>query len=301
MKQIFLILMFPAFGLLAENVAETAFKAGDYKKSIAAFQEIIKSIPDDQKGPLLVQLASAYWKDQYQEPAFKNFLNALHYTSAAPSPALSEDEQKLYEQGLKIYLDHLLSGSPKEMARQLLGVGKATMEAHPDYYLLNLLLSTAYANLGQFEEFFNAFYRSYPYYSNHYLTYKTQAILHIKLFEREASLKSKDEQRQLVYEYITKAMEQNPQDISLYKIGLSFTLAGEQKSVLKTYLNQIIEKNIVIPRHDVAAFVQQAIEFNELDLAQKIVDKSREWYQYSRVIDEVQHSLNQHKANKIHE
>jgi hypothetical protein len=44
-------------------------------------------------------------------------------------------------------------------------------------------------------------------------------------------------------------------------------------------------------RGDIAFYVQQAVSINEIELAQKFIDKATEWYQYSRTIKSAQQYL----------
>jgi hypothetical protein len=240
-----------------------------------------------------LQLALACLKDQNQEKAIQEFLRTLETVAPKAVPSVTDQEKELYEKGYRIYLDRSFDHTPKDTAIKLYQEFKQTTDEHKDYYLLNLLMSTAYANLNRYEEFFNAFYRSYPYYSDHYLSYKTKAALHIRLFEKARQLSEREEERKLVFANTLSAIEKNPFDIGLYKIAMLF--AGENHvKVVKDLLTEISQKNIVVPRHDIVFFVHQAITSNQIDAAQKFVDKSREWYHYSRSISEAQEHLDQH-------
>lgn len=271
----------------------------DLKKSIDVYKAQAQTVVPDQKGALNFKLAIAYLQDQDQEKAFQSFVEALELTRSRAAPQASAEESQLYEQGLAIYLDHTGTSSPKETALKIYQNYKQAAEGHPDFYLLNLLMATAYANLGRFEEFFNAFYRSYPYYTEHYLTYKTKAVLHIKLYERARVLEDRDAQKKLVVANIEKAIDKNPQDTGLYKIAFLFSDNDKKSRVVAAYLNKIIDEGLIVPRNDVPIFVHEAIEERHMDLAQKFVDKSREWYQYSRAVNEAQELIN--KAKKTDE
>jgi hypothetical protein len=264
------------------------------KTTIDHFHKEIEIVPQERKGEVSFQLALAYLKDQDQEKAIQEFLRTLEALTPKAAPSLTGQEKELYEKGYRIYLDRPYDNTPKDTAIKLYQEFKQTTDEHKDYYLLNLLMSTAYANLNRYEEFFNAFYQSYPYYSDHYLSYKTKAALHIRLFEKARQLNEREEERKLVFTNTMNAIEKNPFDIGLYKIAMLF--AGENHAkVVQDLLAAIIQKNIIVPRHDIVFFVHQAITSKQIDAAQKFVDKCREWYHYSRSISEAQEHIDQHR------
>lgn len=271
-----------------------SFCSGDCKASIDNLQKEMETVSQEKRVDVTLQLAQAYLKDQNQEKAIQLFLNGLDLMASKPTPTLTKLEKELYDKGSKIYLNRSLDNTPKDIAIKLYQEFKQVADEHKDYLLLNLLMSTAYANLNRYEEFFNAFYQSYPYYSEHYLSYKTKAALHIRLFEKARQLNERENERKQVYTNTLKALEKNPLDLGLYKIAMLF--AGEEHSeIVKNLLNEIIQKNMTVPRHDILFFVDQAMSSNQVDIAQKFVDKSREWYHYSRSITEAQEHIDQHR------
>lgn len=74
---------------------------------------------------------------------------------------------------------------------------------------------------------------------------------------------------------------------------LGFTTEENKAAMLRTYLNKIIDQNIVLSRIDIPYYVEIAIAFEEYDLAQKFLDKAKDWYAYSRVVNVAQQRLDE--------
>lgn len=262
----------------------------DYKKEIENQLNSLKVISKEQAGPVKQKLAILYYRDQNHEKSFQIFLEALEDSQASPLSAVSLEEQNLYEHALKIYLDPL-GASPQETAEKIRTNYSSVLQEHPDYYSIGYLAAIANANLGRFPDFFKIFYQSYIHLPNHYLAYKAKAVLHIKLFEREYAGNERERQRGLVLDNLKRASEVYPQDVSLYKMILMFSIEEQKPQLVSAYLNKIIDNNMMVPRVDIAFFVQQAVSANERELAQRFIDKAKEWYHYSRVINAAQEYL----------
>jgi tetratricopeptide (TPR) repeat protein len=247
------------------------------------------------KNDQMLDKAIAHMRDQDLERGFQVFLDALEDLKDQPAPSVSEEEKGLYEKALKIYESRESHCFPKENALKIYQEFKQIADSRKEYYLLNLVMGTAYANLGRFEEFFNVFYRSYPYYKDHYLSYKIRAIVHIKLFERARTLQEREGQGQLVYTHILKAIEKNPSDLGLYKIAILFAPDTHKQQAVELAMHRFVDENVAVPRGDVYFFAYHAVSAGLLGRAQKFVDQSRAQYQYSRAIDEAQEYINKHK------
>lgn len=257
---------------------------GDTKKSIEEQAAKVDLVSLNEKGCQMVQLAIAYLRDQNQEKAFQIFLEALDFPVPASAPRVTENERQLYDQGLQIYLDHSGPGAIEENAIKNRTTLEPILAEHPDYFVLNFLLASAYANLEMYQEFMESFYKSFQLYPEHYLAYKTKAILHVKLFERYRTVSEREGQRKKISACLTKAIEKNPMDTGLYKLMMVFASEENKGQIVSLYLNKMINDPIIVPRADIAFFVHKAAEVKELDLGQKFVDKAGQWYKYSRVV-----------------
>jgi hypothetical protein len=292
-----LVLFLSGFVLQAKasEQLQKALDEGDYKTAIHAYQQQLEQSPLEEKGWLLKKLAIIKFKDQEQEKAFQIFLEALEIApDNSPACSLTPDEEALYQKALSVYLDHN-NGSPQIISEKIYRIYEPVLMQQPHLHLLAYLVASACANLGKYEEFFNLFYDSYCFYPNHYLAYKTKAILHIKLLERARTATERETQRWAIFQDLSKAIEKQPTDDSLYKMLIVFSPEEKKNYLLCDSLNKIIDGNMIIPRADMSFYVQKAVDAKEYALAQRFIDKAREWYRYSRVIDSAQQYLDAHK------
>lgn len=246
------------------------------------------------RSDLQVDLAILYWKDQDQEQAFRTYLQAIEGIQVALPTNINKEDEQLYQKALTVYLDHS-HGSPQEISAKLLKDYVSVFKERPNAHLLGFIVAAAYANQGDFEDFFKVFYNAYKYYPDHYLAHKTKSVLHIKLFERERELSQRELQRQSILFHIEKAIDRLPTDDSLYRSYIFFTSEDKKGKAVEYSLNKIINKNIVISRSDIPYYVAEAVETNNFILAQKFIDKAREWYKVSRVINNAQEYLDKRK------
>lgn len=285
--------MFYSTFFLLVSLQSVCGETEDLKTTIQSLNSSISHASTEEKGPLQVQLAIAYYKDQEQEKAFRLFLDAL---ASTPPPSSNyqptPQEEELYHEALKIYLSH---NSPRSNAEELKKKYDLALKNHADYANFGFILCAAYANLGEFPQFFSSYYASYQKNPTHYLAYKSKAALHIKLMERSRSADDREKQKERILKNAKLAVEHYPQDTTLYKLILMFTKDGDRATVLGLYLRKIIDSNIVIPRSDVAFYVEQAVTTGQWGLAQQFINKAREWYAFSKGIDAAQHYLDQHK------
>lgn len=254
---------------------------------------VIAFAREPQPGEILSRQAIAYYKEQHQEKAFSTFLNALEITPYPITvPNSKAEENALYEKALQIYLSDNAHSKQENSKKILQEYGESAAE-HPDYYLLGYLISSAEANLDQFPEFFERFYRSYVNNPDHYLAHKAKAVLSIKLQAKGRTPVEKERWREKSIANLHRAIDLYPFDASLYKMLLTFASEGEKKILLIYILNKIIDNNAIIPRTDIAVYIQQALAYKQIDLAQCLVDKSRTWYGYSRTMEELQNKIRQ--------
>lgn len=271
-----------------------ALQQGNYKKAQELCMSYLNVATPKEVGWAKAQLAIAYYKDQEHEKAFIAFLEALLTSNEQPATA-SKNETEAYQKALKIYLEDA-GLSPIETARKILGKFETHDQEIKDDPHLNFLIALSYANLGQYDRFFEKFYDSYVNNPQHFLVYKAKAALCIKLYERAKTLEERTAQADWIIRHAQKALELNPQDTSLYRMILGFTPPDKKANRLKTIIEKLIDRNIVVARQDIAYYNELAIFFQQYDLAQKFLDKARSWYAYSRVIHEAQEYLNQQRT-----
>lgn len=267
----------------------------EIKNAIAKQQEMIAQAGADEKGAAIEALALLYLKDQDQERAFKTFLEALNHTKARTQTAIVDLDE--YNQAFALYLNGS-SRSPQETAEQLIGKLLPILEKEPKKYLLDYFVAIAYANLGKYEEFFKHFYSAYPFYPDHYLAYKTKAILQIKLLERTRGDSERAAERQRIMENLLLAMEREPLDTTIYKLLISFSPKEKKKDQVQLCLKKIINGNIMIPRSELMFYVIEAVDMNEIEWCQRFISCLKEWYPQSRLVasaEEYAHKQDTHK------
>lgn len=304
-KKSFLITLLPAMLLWSaqfeaiQKKAEHAISQGYIKEAETLYTDFLGQASHTESGITLAHLAITYLKDQEQEKAFKIFLEALEQPIDKQELSnLHEEENNIYQTALKIYLK---DGGlvPDETAHTIISQFSSVYEKNGHFHLLGLILAINYANLNQFDLFFDQFYNSYIHYPTHFLVYKTKAALHIKLYERAKTEDQREEHRSHILNNVQKASELEPSDTSLYRMILGFTPDASKPAVLSSCLNKIIDKNIVVSRIDIPYYAEMAMAFDLNELAQKFLDKAQEWYGYSRVITVAQQRLNE-KTKKGH-
>ena len=123
------------------------------------------------------------------------------------------------------------------------------------------------------------------------MAYRTKAILHIKLFEKARTSQEKAEQRQKILENLRLAEGVYPQDTSLYKLQITFSSDADKLKALQSSLQKIMSENMIVPRTDILFYVSEALEAKDKKLAQQFLDKAKEWYQVSRMIDTAQEMI----------
>lgn len=267
--------------MLMELVA--LFILGDAKAGLIRAQENLETAPDKPKAK--VELARAYWQDQNQEKAYQTFLEAIMATEAKPYSD-NTDEERVYQKALALYLNQ-----PPEEAKMTAEMMKRefgpSIKAHPEWSRLRLLYALAEANTQDIEAFFDDFYAAYPYTASHFLTYKTLAILHIKLFERAKGDAEREGQRREIRKWIASAQSAYPADFSLYRMEIAYAPPEEKDRVKEEVLNKILRLSIIPPRRDTLYFLRLAKECGTSELFDQWLKKAMEWYPGSRSIQQI--------------
>ncbi|MEI8364992.1 MAG: hypothetical protein WCF65_01115 [Parachlamydiaceae bacterium] len=263
---------------------QSALEDRNYKKAIAIQRETIAKATPKEKGELTYSLVLLYLKDQDQENAFQTFLEVLDQpqNSLRKNSTGNPCDQQLYEQALAIYLD-TSSPSPQATAQRLLDKLGLMTQKDP---LLDYFVAISYANLGRYDLFIHYFHCAYQSYPDHYLAFKTKAILHIKLLERRRSEGERQVQREAISDNLMQAMQREPNDTTIYRMLIGFSQTEKKRERLRLCLNKILNDNIIIPRGDILFYVQEALDVGETALAHQFVCRSSEWYPQSRIVSE---------------
>lgn len=276
-------------------VPEKKLEASNCESSLPVEAQPSQVSPKD-RGLTQKNWAIAYYKDQEQEKSFKAFLESLKEVPAVEAVNISPDEKLIYEQALKIYLEDAGYDSDKT-ATKIISQFEPFFTKNPNFYHLSYLLAMSKANLGLYEQFFELFYNAYLHDPQHFLAYKAKAALYIKLFERAKTEEERQAARLQILSHARKAVAIEPYDTSLYRIILGFTQKDAKGQVLSTYLNSILEQNVVLSRIDIPYYVEIALAFHQYDLAQRLLDKAKQWYAFSRVINLAQKLLDEKRGH----
>ena len=266
------------------------------KQLIAEKQKALASaMSEGAKSSLLYELALAYYQDQEIDVAFSYFLEALKRVPKKSAELhMEERESLLYKSALEDYLTRAGS-DPAYVAGELLQKYGEEADQNRDFIHLNFLIATAYANLSKYDDFFDRFYKGYPYLHDTFLAYKTQGILYLRLSHHGKSTEERQGFQAEAFKYLTGAVERNPQDPSLYKVLIFLAKDEKNKELIRSYLQRIVDYKVELPRCDICLYVKEAVWAGEVELGQEIIDRARALYDYSRAISTAQEYLNQQR------
>lgn len=263
----------------------STFIVGDVKGQVAASRLELESASD--KSAAQVKLAKALWQDQDQEGAFRVYLGALESADCSSVDEMGSDEQKAFNEAFALY-----KGKPPEEAaeysRRIIAGYARLAELHPEWSRLGLLVALAEANLGEFDLFFDRFYNSYCRNPDHFLSLKTLAILHIKLLERAKSGAVREEERGITLNYLKRAADLCPEDLSLRRLEIAMSSPEERDKTVRQVLNKILSLTIIPSRVDTLYFVRLARSLNDDELLGRWVKKGLEWYPDSRSLKQLE-------------
>lgn len=248
----------------------------------------------EERGEIGLALAHHFLEDQNQKEAFRVFLETID--NLRQSEDITNLESADYKDALQIYLDG--KSSPQENARTILQKYEklALQSKDPS---LGFLVSIAYANLDKYPQFFDLFFHSYKNLPNHFLAEKTKAILHIKLLERTCTVEGREDQRRRILYHLESAQMKAPFDNSLYKLMILYSLPQDKKERITKSITQIIEGDVKIPRSELFFYVQESVDQGEVKLAQRFIEKAKEWYPYSKSIESAEHYIQSAKQKGI--
>ncbi|MDF2576883.1 MAG: hypothetical protein K0S74_367 [Chlamydiales bacterium] len=276
------------------QAAQQSFAKGHYKDAIVQYENVLRHLESPlEKANMHLTLAGCYYRDQAIDKAFLNFLKALDYSPCPEADYdFSEKERILVEQAQEVYFSQTFSNS-NEIALQIIADYSSALEDNPNFYTLSYLIAASHANLGNYEKFFEMFYKAYNQTQDYFLAPKAKGVIYTKLQERARASADRKQYHELAKANLKMALDKNPKDPALYRMLVSLTPDAERKEALHCYLQQMMNQQVAIPRADIYFYVYQSAVNGEFGLAQKVIDSARQSYQYSRSIDAAQDFLNQ--------
>lgn len=270
-----------------------AQEKGEYKVAISELQALITQKPTAE---LYLTLAVCYLRDQQEEEAFKTYIKCLEKAKApsnkAPSSkTMSTREKAAYDELLALYVVN---------APELESKLTATLSSHPDYHHVQFFLASASANARRYEPFFYLFYQSYCSYPDSHMSFKTQGVIASLILQRAKSPEEKEVWRRQALTSLGHALEICPQDTGLHKMLVYTASEKEKVQVLQLVFRKIVESDTKIARSEIPFYINHALSVKEFELAEQLLDKAKTWYEYSRIIQEMQDLIANKKAEQCH-
>lgn len=253
-----------------------AIEKGSYKAAIKELQGLTAKKGD---AALYLQLAVCYLQDQQEEEAFKAYISCLEKAYSKQTKVMNAREEASLQELLPLYF-----ANAQDLEEKL----TACLKAHPDYTYVQFMLAARAANAKKYEPFFYLFYDSYCSYPESHMSHKTQGVIASLLLQRVKSPEEKDVWRKRAIRSFLRASEICPEDTGLYRMIIFTSSESERKALVQQVIRQIIEKNSKIPRGDIPFFINAALMVDEVALAQGLLDKAKTWYEYSRILQEMQ-------------
>jgi hypothetical protein len=268
----------------------------EQKKTIRTLETALQQATKEQSSQLNFQLACVYLQDQDWERSLQFFLNSLVLETSATTPPFQEDET-LYQEALPIYLRMTEEGDA-QAAVELLEWYSTIADEHEEYDLLNYIVAAAEANLSHFDSFFTRFYKAYQSRPDCYLAQKTQGILCMMLADRAVEHEVMVSWRRRARIHFARGADLFEHDSSLYKF-LIFLFREEKDGVeIARVIRQMVDRKVVIPRKDLFPFVREAVDLEEFELAQALIDQAKVHYSFSRVLVTAQNFLNNNRVGQ---
>lgn len=260
--------------------------AGSYKEAQNALQKLTQKNPTSDHYLLL---AISYLLDQQEEAAFMAYVKCLDFAPKKMGQTLSTKEKAASDELMALYV----TNNPEFEKR----VDKV-MQEHPDYTYCQFFFASHLANQHKFEPFFYLFYQAYMAYPDSHMAHKTKGVVASLLFQRAKSLEEKDIWRKKALEHFAKGMALLPEDRALHKMMIYTAADSERKAIVHQVIEQICQADVKIPRGELAFYINHALWVDETLLAERLIDKAKSWYEYSRMLQEMQQLVDTHKQKK---
>lgn len=284
-----LMIGFISFGLLYSDSVQELVDKREYKSAISYLRSHLSSDSVIRQNQL-VEIAKIYLKDQEIEKGLETFLEALSIKISHPLKKVSSEEKGYFDEIYGFYLDQGYSDA-RTVSKQILEKYESIIKEHPEYTMLSFFIANSYANFGNYLEFVNEFFKAYKDHSDHYLVERTQGVIHIKLLDYSRTEEERDQHRQQAFRHFQAALKKAPKDITLYRLSLALCPKNEKSFFIHESFDQVISHNIPLARNDIYPFIIEAVAFKCYEDAQKLVEKAKEWYPYSRAVVKAENYL----------
>jgi hypothetical protein len=211
------------------------------------------------------------------------FLQALQ--QALPlKEEVKEAEMALFQSLFPTYEESLMSPSA---CAKLVQQAEEVLNKHDDYISIEFYVAAGLANRGKFVLFFDRFFHAFMHRNDSFLAWKTQGVLHLRLYEASSLEESRALHRRAAVTCFQEAFRRQPQDASLL-VKLIFILPQEEKrQFLEKVIDDFVRLQEAPKRSDCFFLIEQALEYRSTESAKKLIDKAKVWYQYSRALNDL--------------
>lgn len=227
-------------------------------------KECEKELRVEPHPEIYYRLAQATLKDQEPDRAFLYFLQALDMTQKRPCTL----DLKKFNEAFNRYLR---GEKPSELTK-LAGDDPA----------LNFLVATAFANLGDFQKFFELFFSAYPQFKGSFLDFKTRGIIYLRLSQRD--IENRERYLKEATSYLERALALNSDDGALYRALILLAKDAKKEADVLSYLERLSKSEAMIGRDEIYPYVEECVTLGALDVAWKILERVKALYAYSRSI-----------------
>ncbi len=234
-----------------------------------------------------LSLSIAYLRDQQEEEAFIAYMDLLKRAQKLAPKEPSEREVNRYNELFTLYL----ANDPK--------IDDELANLPNDFYMCQFLKATRLANARKYEEFFTTFYESYIRYPDTHMAHKTEGVIASSIFQRAKEPEVKEIWRKRAIESFKISLKKNPHDISLHKMLIYTASDNEKKEILSFVCSEVLAHNVMLARREIPFYINNLLLVEEVLLAESLIDKAKTWYEYSRILDEMQELVAQHKG-RVH-
>jgi tetratricopeptide (TPR) repeat protein len=263
---------------------------GEYRAAIELLDIVLSKIPSGkERAFLLVEKAKLLFVNQQQFEAQETFLEALENSSAIHERE-SEQESACVQELLPVYEASI---SSPEALQKLIDEATSHLSRHPNCVAVGFYVALGYANKGQFVPFFDRFFQAWVRRSDNFLAWKARGVLHLRLYEAATNESKRNFHRQQAVICLSEAFIRQPQDVSLL-LKLLFILPPQERG---EFLRKVVDQLVLVKnpprRTECFCFIEQAIDLGAVTQAKRLIDKAREWYPYSRALNELSDKLEQ--------
>lgn len=257
----------------------------DFSAAEALIDRWLESAHEDQaRAFLLVEKAKLMYADQQQVEAQETFLDALKLCTVGDEEKTKEPEQQFF---LSLLPDYEASIQSKEGAERFSHQIEELLVKYPSYSSLEYYAAASLANRGQMVDFFDRFFQAFGHRTECFLRWKTVGVLHLRLYEASSSEARREYHRVEAVRWLKEAYSRQKDDSAL-PVKILFVLRlSERGAFLREVVERLQTVQVPMRRGDCFALIAQAIELEEMESANQLIEKARAWYQYSRTLDEL--------------